>query len=129
MDIVKHYEQAKVNIIAEKNQKVAIIKDRILREIQPKYAEIEKFKAEALNQLNLDYNSNRNAYAEDYNSRLVALQNKFENDKKAIVENAENKKTEVLNLAIQTETYEVEKEYTRAVADLDALISKLSKKE
>ena len=129
MDIVKHYEQAKVNIIAEKNQKVAIIKDRILREIQPKYAEIEKFKTEALNQLSLDYNSNRNAYAEDYNSRLVALQNKYENDKKAIVGNAENKKTEVLNLAIQTETYEVEKEYTRAVADLDALISKLSKKE
>ena len=126
---VKYFENAKAQIKAEEERQVAITKERVLREIQPKYAEIEKIKAEELNDLQNTYNANRNSATEQYNAQLVALQQNFENRKKEVVENAEKRKVDILNSTLQAETYEVTKECEKAIIDIDNLIAKRTEKE
>ena len=129
MDILRHYETLRATLIAEKEQKIAVIKEQIKRDIQPKFAELDKLKQEALNKASVEYNNNRNLATEQYNAQLVALKEKFEVEQKAILQTLENKKTEMLNLAIQEATYEEEKQCARAVADIDGLINKIKVKE
>lgn len=129
MEVLKHLENARANIIAEKEQKVAMVKERVKIEIQPKFNEIEQMKTAALNKASNDYNANRNLATENYNAQLNALKEKYESDQKAILENTENKKADMLNMAIQTATYEEEKQCARAVADIDNLIAKIKEKE
>ena len=129
MDILRHYETLRATLIAEKEQKIAVIKEQIKRDIQPKFAELDKLKQEALNKASVEYNNNRNLATEQYNAQLVALKEKFEVEQKAILQTLENKKTEMLNLAIQTATYEEEKQCAMAVADIDGLINKIKVKE
>lgn len=126
---LKYFEDVKAQIKAEEERQVAITKDRVLREIQPKYAEIEKIKAEELNDLQNTYNTNRNTATEQYNSQLVALQQNFENRKKEVIENAEKRKVDLLNSTLQAETYEVTKECEKAIIDIDNLIAKRTEKE
>ena len=122
---LKHLENAKANIKAEEERQIAIIKERVVRDIQPKYVEIEQMKNEALNKLSIDYNNNRNSATEQYNAQLVALQGKFDSDKQAVVDNAEKKKSEILNSALATETYEITKECEKAILKLEAQIKEL----
>lgn len=126
---LKYFEDVKAQIKAEEERQVAITKDRVLREIQPKYAEIEKIKAEELNDLQNTYNANRNSATEQYNAQLVALQQNFENRKKEVIENAEKRKVDLLNSTLQAETYEITKECEKAIIDIDNLISKRAEKE
>lgn len=126
---LKYFEDVKAQIKAEEERQVAITKDRVLREIQPKYAEIEKIKAEELNDLQNTYNTNRNTATEQYNSQLVALQQNFENRKKEVIENAEKRKVDLLNSTLQAETYEITKECEKAIIDIDNLIAKRTEKE
>lgn len=126
---LKYFEDAKAQIKAEEERQVAITKDRVLREIQPKYAEIEKIKAEELNDLQNTYNTNRNTATEQYNAQLVALQQNFENRKKEVIENAEKRKVDLLNSTLQAETYEITKECEKAIIDIDNLIAKRTEKE
>jgi hypothetical protein len=126
---LKYFENVKAQIKAEEERQVAVIKERVLRDIQPKYAEIEKMKIEALNKLQTDYTANRNFATEQYNSQLSALQDKFENDKRVIAENTEKKKQEMLNATLQAETYEITKECEKAIIDIDNLIAKRTEKE
>jgi hypothetical protein len=126
---LKYFENVKAQIKAEEEKQVKDIKERVIREIQPKYAEIEQMKNETLNKLTADYTANRNSATEQYNLQLTALQQKFENDKKVIAENTEKKKAEILNATLQTETYEITKECERAIADIDNLIAKRTEKE
>lgn len=123
------FQEAKVRIKAKEERQIAVIKEQVIRDIQPKFGEIEKMKAEALNKLSVDYNANRNLATEQYNAQLVALQGKYESDKKIVAENAEKKKSELLNTTLQAETYEVTKECERAIADIDNLIAKRTEKE
>lgn len=126
---LKYFEVVKAQIKAEEERQVAITKDRVLREIQPKYAEIEKIKVEELNVLQNNYNTNRNAATEQYNSQLVALQQHFENRKKAVIENAEKRKVDLLTATLQSETYKITEECKMAIADIDNLIAKRTEKE
>lgn len=126
---LKHYEAAKANIKAEEQGEIAIIRERVVREIQPKYVEIEKMKNEELDKATSDYSATKNSIAEHYNSQLVALQNKYENDKKQIIELAEKRKAEILNSMLQSETYEITTECEKAIAEIDNLIAKLRSKE
>ena len=126
---LKYFEDVKAQIKAEEERQVAITKDRVLREIQPKYAEIEKIKAEELNDLQNTYNTNRNTATEQYNSQLVALQQNFENRKKEVIENAEKRKVDLLNSTLQAETYEITKECEKAIIDIDNLIAKRTEQE
>ena len=91
---LKYFEDVKAQIKAEEERQVAITKDRVLREIQPKYAEIEKIKAEELNDLQNTYNANRNSATEQYNAQLVALQQNFENRKKEVIENEKDQEAQ-----------------------------------
>ena len=126
---LKYFEDVKAQIKAEEERQVAITKDRVLREIQPKYAEIEKIKAEELNDLQNNYNTNRNAATEQYNAHLVALQQNFENRKKEVIQNAEKRKTDLLHSTLQAETYEITEECKMAIIDIDKLIAKRTEKE
>jgi hypothetical protein len=126
---IKYFENVKAQIKAEEERQVATIKDRVLREIQPKYVEIEQMKAEELNGLSNDYTSNRNLATEQYNAQLVALQQDFEKKKKEIVELAEKKKQELLAMTLQSETYDITKECEKAIIDIDNLIAKRTEKE
>jgi phage host-nuclease inhibitor protein Gam len=130
MDItLKYFENAKAQIKAEEERQIQATKERVLREIQPKFSEIEQLKSQALNKLSTDYTQNRNSETERYNAQLVALQQKYESDKKSIAENTEKKKEEILNATLQTETYQVTKDCERAIADIDNLIAKRAEKE
>ena len=127
--VLKYFEDVKAQIKAEEERQVAVTKDRVLREIQPKYAEIEKIKVEELNDLQNTYNTNRNTATEQYNAQLVALQQNFENRKKEVIENAEKRKVDILNSTLQAETYEVTKECEKAIIDIDKLIAKRTENE
>ena len=123
--VLTHLENAKANIKAEEQRQISIIRERVLREIQPKYTEIEQMKNETLNKLSLDYNESRKLASDQYNAQLIALQNKFESDNQEIVENTEKKKSEMLNSALATETYEITKECEKAICKLDAQIKEI----
>jgi F0F1-type ATP synthase membrane subunit b/b' len=122
---LKYLENARAQIKAEEERLVAVAKDNVVRNIQPKYQEIEQMKAEAINTLVTDFNTDKNILTEEYNKKMISLQNKFESDKKAVVENAEKKKTEILNSVLATETYAITKECDKAIAKLDAQIAEL----
>ena len=122
MDIVQYLENAKAQIKAEEERQLAVVRERVIHDVQPKFAEIEKLKNEKLNQLAVDYNSSRSLATEQYNSQLVALQSKFENDRKMVVESSETKKSEILNSLLASETYAITKECDKAIAKLDAQI-------
>lgn len=126
---VKYFENLKAQIKAEEERQVAAIKERVLREIQPKYAEIDQIKGEELNSLTNNYTANRNSITEQYNVQLVALQQDFENKKQQIVQNAEKRKVDLLKTTVETETYEITKECERGIFDLDNLIAKRTQKE
>jgi hypothetical protein len=127
--LLNDIQEFKAKVKAKEEREIAIVRERVLREIQPKYVEIEQMKAEELNSLSNNYNANRNSATEQYNAQLVALQQNYENKKKEVIELAEKRKEELLNATLQTETYEVTKDCERLIADLDNLISKRTEKE
>ena len=122
-------QEAKARIKAKEEREIAIIREKVLREIQPKYVEIEQMKAEELNTLSNNYNANRNSASQQYNAQLVALQQGFESKKKEVVELAEKRKEDLLTATLQSETYEITKECERVIADIDNLIAKRTEKE
>lgn len=122
-------QDTKARIKAKEEREISIIKERVLREIQPKYVEIEQMKNEELNSLSNNYTANRNSATEQYNAQLVALQQDFENKKKEVFELTEKRKQDLLNNTLQSETYEITKECERAIADIDNLIAKRTEKE
>lgn len=122
-------QEAKARIKAKEEREVAIIREKVLREIQPKYVEIEQMKNEELNSLLNNYTANKNSASEQYNAQLIALQQDHDNKKKEVIELAEKRKKELLDATLQTETYEITKECERAIVDLDNLIAKRTEKE
>lgn len=122
-------QEAKARIKAKEEREVSIIRERVLRDIQPKYAEIEQIKAEELNNLQNNYNASRTSATEQYNAQLVALQQSFENKKKEIIENVEKRKADLLGATLQAETYDITKECEKTIIDLDNLIAKRTEKE
>ena len=130
MDItLQYFENLKAQIKAEEQKQVANIKERVLREIQPKYAEIDQMKAEEINLLTSNYNANRNSANEQYNAQLVALQQDFENKKKEVIQLAQSRKDDLLNSTLQSETYVITKQCGQAIIDINNLIEKRTEKE
>ena len=123
------FQEAKARLKAREEREVAIIKEKVARDIQPKYAELDKIKAEELNKLTASYNANRNFAMEQYNAQLNSLQEKYEIDKKNVVEVTEKKKNDLLKVTLQNETYAITTECEKAIADLDNLIAKRTEKE
>ena len=129
MDILKHYETLRATLIAEKEQKIAVIKEQVKCDIQPKFNELDRLQQTALDKASAEYNNNINIATEQYNARLVALKEKYEVEQQAIIKTLENKKTEMLNSATQMAICEEEKQCAKAVADIDGLIKKIKEKE
>lgn len=125
MDILQILEQAKAQIKAEEQRQVEIIRQQVVQEIAPKNQEIEQLKAEAINTLTVDYSNTRNTIIEQQNKQLAVLQEKFENDKKSVYENAEKKKTEMFNCALASATYEITRDCEKAISKLDAQIKEI----
>lgn len=125
MDILQILEQAKAQIKAEEERQVQIIKQQVVQEVAPKNQEIEQLKAEAINSLTVEYSNTRNAIIEQQNKQLAVLQEKFENDKNAVCENAEKKKTEMFNSALANATYEITRDCEKAISKLDAQIKEI----
>lgn len=122
-------QETKARIKAKEEREIAVIKEKVLREIQPKYVEIEQMKNEELNSLANNYTANRNSATEQYNAQLIALQQNYDNKKKEVIDLAEKRKVELLDATLQSETYEITKECERTIADLDNLIAKRTEKE
>lgn len=130
MDItLQYFENAKAQIKAEKERRIAIIRENVIREVQPKCVEIEQLKAEEINKLTTDYNTSKSLAVEQYNAHLVALQQKFESDKKSIMELAEKRKSDIIDTTLKAKTYEIAKTFDKAIEDIDILIAKRTKKE
>ena len=129
MSIIEHYEQLKVQLKAEKDAKIAVVRQQVSVECQPKNQEIEQIKAETLNNLLSEYNSNKTLISQQCNNQLIALEQNYENEKKSFVEKCENKKAEIFNSALQKATYKINSEYENAIADIDKLINNLTVKE
>lgn len=129
MSIIQHFEQLKVQLKAEKDAKIAIVKQQVSVECQPKNQEIEKIKAETLNNLLTEYNSNKSLISQQCNNQLIALEQKYANEKKAYEEECANKKVAIFNNALQIATYKINDEYDKAIGDIDKLIKNLQAKE
>jgi hypothetical protein len=125
MEIVKHLEYAKAQILAEEKKEIELIKQKVTREIAPKYQELEAIKTEAINKISMEYSKSREALTNNFNAQMTALQNKFESDKKAFIDNTENKKVEIFNVTLNTETYPITSKYDKEIAKLDAQIKAL----
>ena len=127
--VLRHLENVKAQLKAEEEMHVAQAKERVLRDIQPKYTEIEQIKAEELNSLQKDYVINRNAIIEQHNVQLAMLQQNFDKKNKEIVELAQNRKEELYQTTLQEETRLVVKKFEDAIIDIDELIAERTEKE
>jgi hypothetical protein len=127
--VVNYFENMKAQIKAEEERQVSVIKERVLRDIQPRYVEIEQMKAEELTALQNNYTASKNSATEQYNAQLVALQANFEAKKKEVIDLAEKRKVDILGSTLQAETYDITKECEKAIIDIDHLIAKRTEKE
>lgn len=129
MNIVQYLESAKAQIKAQEEREGAIIKERVLNEIQPKFAEIEQIKAEELDLLTKNYNADRKYAAEQYDAQVVALQKNYDIKNEEIIQMAENKKADLLKSTVDAEVRKVVEDCRKAILELDNLIAKRSQKE
>ena len=115
MDIIKHLTNAKIQIKAEEEREIALVKDRIMREkIAPFNQEIDQARIKAEAELSTELNS-----------QITALQQDFANKKQALFEAGEKKKAEHLNSIMATETYAITSKADKAIAKIDAQIKEL----
>lgn len=115
MSIKQHYQTARQNITAEKERAISVEKDRVTKEqIIPNNAEVDKFKAEAINALTTKLNQD-----------IANLQNNFNAEKASIIEASEKKKSAFAEQAISTAVSLVSLEYDKAISDLDKRIGEI----
>lgn len=129
MELIQYFEQMKVQLKAEEEKELAEIKTQVVCDCQIRNEEIDKITSETIAQCYTDNEAAKNAITEQANKQIIALDQKYQNDVKRFSENAENKKTELFNRALNTATYAVTTKYEKAIADLDNLIAKRKDKE
>lgn len=125
MDIIKHLEDAKANIIADKERQVAIIKQQVTSNVSPKFSEIEKLKSESESKLATNYNHDRDLITQDYNAQLISRQKRYEQELALVKSDAEKRKKEIFDTEMATATCGVLEECNNAVNLLDNHIKKL----
>ena len=112
-------ENAKKQLLTEKERQIAIVRNRISQEIAPKYNEIDKIRNESLNGLTVNFNASKNALTEQYNNQIIALQKNYEEEKNNVILDSEKKKKEMFSAMLTKETYEIDKKFEKAIAMLD----------
>lgn len=115
MDIVKHLTNAKLQIQAETEREIALVKDRIMREkIAPFNQELDQARIKAEAEL-----------SQELNTKITALQQEFAKKKQGLFDAGEKKKAEYLNSIMATETYAITGKADKAIAKIDAQIKEL----
>lgn len=115
MDIIKHLTNAKIQIKAEMEREIALVKDRVMREkIAPFNQEIDQARIKAEAELSAELNCS-----------ITALQQDYANKKKALFEAGEKKKAEHLKNIMDIETSAITSKVNMAIAEIDAQIKKL----
>lgn len=115
MSIKSTLEQAVKSLEQEKASKVAIVKERVTREIIVPYnreMDIARDKAIAEKQASL-------------NANILAYQEQFNKEKQQLIDLGEKKKEEHATATITTEAYAVTVEYDKAIAKLHQQIADL----
>lgn len=115
MSVKAHLEQAVKNLEAEKEREAAIIKEKVTREtIIPYNKEMDIARDKAISELQAKLNAT-----------IVAHQEEFAKQKKAIFDANEKKKETNAASVITTETYTVTVKYDKAIAKLNEQIEEL----
>lgn len=115
MSIKAHLQTAKQALEAEKQREFAVAKEKATREkIVPYNQEIDKKREEAIAVLQKQHNAN-----------IVAEQERFANEKQALIDAGEKKKADNASLVIATETSVVTIKYDKAIAKINAQIEEL----
>ena len=114
--MVKAYlEQAIKSIEAEKEQQIAVIKDRIMREkIMPFNAEIDTFRAKALTEID-----------NELNQKIAVLKQEYEVKKQELVKLGEEKKKANADSVLASELAVVSVKYDNHIAKLTAQIAEI----
>lgn len=129
MDIVKHYQDVKNNVIAEAEREISAVRQRVLVEVAAKHQEVEKIKSETLKRLHLDFVNSRDEQVRLHGKVLNDLQEAYQNNIAQVEELAVKQKQEILEQALLVATLTITSERDSAVQELDKLIAKHEKKE
>lgn len=129
MDIVKHYQDVKNNVIAEAEREISAVRQRVLVEVAAKHQEVEKIKSETLKRLHLDFVNSRDEQVRVHGKVLNDLQEAYQNNIAQVEELAVKQKQEILEQALLVATLTITSERDSAVQELDKLIAKHEKKE
>ena len=115
MSVRAHLEQAVKSLEAEKEREAAIIREKVTREtIIPYNKEMDIARDKAVSELQARLNAT-----------IVAHQEEFTKQKKAIFDANEKKKESNANSVITTETYTITVMYDKAIAKLNEQIAEL----
>lgn len=115
MSVKSHLEQAVKNLEAEKEREAAIIKEKVTREkVIPYNKDMDIARDKAIAELQ-----------EKLNANIIAQQEEFNKQKKAIFDANEKKKEANANSVITTETYTITVMYDKAIAKLNEQIADL----
>ncbi len=113
--VKQHFENTVQQLKADRERQIAIVKDRVTREIiVPHHSEINMSRDKAIQELNAKLQDD-----------IRKLQEKFAIDKKALIDVGEKNKLDFAESAIASETAIFCAQYDKAIADIEALISKL----
>lgn len=114
--MIKTYlEQAIRGIEAEREQKIAVLKDRITREkIAPFNAEVDTFRARALAEID-----------NELNAKMVALRKEYDAKKQEIVALGEEKKKSNAENVYSAELAVITVDYDSALSKLNAQLAEI----
>ena len=115
MSIKVNFESLIKNLERERDNEVALIKDRATKEIiVPFNQEIDVARDKAIAEKQQELSAN-----------IMVLQEKFAKERQQIIEAAEKKKTDNANSVLATETYTVTGKYDKEITYLKERIAEL----
>ena len=116
---IKNYE-------TEKAQKIASVKEKATREkIVPFNAEIDNYRAKAINELNNELATKINEINAEASAKVTELRKEYEQKKNELVTLGEEKKRTSADTVIATETAAVSVEYDGFISELNAILAKM----
>ena len=128
--IIASLEKNIADIKVAKDRECTIIKERVMREkIAPLNAELDKVQAEGIAELNKLEVEERQKLTEEFNKQLQASKEKYEADRKAIIDKYTQKKQDNISSILATATYEVEGESLKYISKFENMLKELKDKE
>ena len=125
MELIQILEQAKAQVIAKRDQDIELVRQEVIRNIEPKYQELDALKADELNKYAASYQERRAALINQHNAQLSALQEEFDMNNTKINELINNRKSDLFSAAFQDASYKVTAKCDKTIAKLNAQIADL----